>query len=144
MLNGGETSIFPKIKNKARVNPPTAHLPYCTGKWNLLSCVWLFAIPWTIQSMEFSRPEYWRGSLSLPQGIFPTQGPNPGLPHSRQILYQLSHQGSPGIQRWVTYPFSRGSSQPRDRTQVSRIAGGVFTSWAIREVIPNTWGIKLL
>ena len=37
------------------------------------------------------------GSLSLLQGIFPTQGSNPGLPHCRQILYQLSHQGSPQI-----------------------------------------------
>ena len=34
------------------------------------------------------------GSLSLLQGIFPTQGWNPGLPHCRQILYQLSHKGS--------------------------------------------------
>ena len=33
------------------------------------------------------------GSLSLLQGFFPTQGSNPGLPHCRQILYQLSHQG---------------------------------------------------
>ena len=31
------------------------------------------------------------GSLSLLQGIFPTQGSNPGLPHCRGILYQLSH-----------------------------------------------------
>ena len=36
------------------------------------------------------------GSLSLLQGIFPTQGLNPGLPHCRQILYQLSHQENPG------------------------------------------------
>ena len=35
------------------------------------------------------------GSCSLLQGIFPTQGSNPGLPHCRRILYQLSHQGSP-------------------------------------------------
>ena len=35
------------------------------------------------------------GSLSLLQEIFPTQGLNPGLPHCRQILYQLSHKGSP-------------------------------------------------
>ena len=35
------------------------------------------------------------GSRSLLQGIFPTQGSNPGLPHGRQILYHLSHQGSP-------------------------------------------------
>ena len=30
-------------------------------KWKSLSHVWLFAIPWTIQSMDFSRPEYWSG-----------------------------------------------------------------------------------
>ena len=34
------------------------------------------------------------GSLSFHQGIFPTQGSNPGLPLCRQILYQLSYQGS--------------------------------------------------
>ena len=45
------------------------------------------------------------GSLSLLQGIFPTQGSNPGLPHCRRILYQLSHKGSPRILEWVTYPF---------------------------------------
>ena len=37
------------------------------------------------------------GSFSLLQGIFPTQGLNPGLPHCRRILYQLSHKGSPII-----------------------------------------------
>ena len=35
------------------------------------------------------------GCHALLQGIFPTQGLNPGLPHCRQILYHLSHQGSP-------------------------------------------------
>ena len=33
----------------------------------------------------------------LLQGVFPTQGLNPGLPHCRQTLYCLSHQGSPNI-----------------------------------------------
>ena len=37
------------------------------------------------------------------------------------------------ILEWVTFPFSRGSSQPRDRTQVPLIAGGFFTSWATSE-----------
>ena len=37
------------------------------------------------------------------------------------------------ILEWVAFPFSRGFSQPRDRTQVSHIAGGFFTSWATRE-----------
>ena len=36
------------------------------------------------------------GSLSLLKGNFPTQGSNPGHPHCRQILYQLSHKRSPG------------------------------------------------
>ena len=42
-------------------------------------------------------------SLSFLQGIFPTQGSNPGLPHCGWILYQLSHKGSPGILEWVAY-----------------------------------------
>ena len=37
------------------------------------------------------------------------------------------------ILEWVAFPFSRGSPQPRDQTQVSHIAGGFFTSWATRE-----------
>ena len=55
------------------------------------------------------------GSLSLLQGIFPTQGLNPGLPHCRQILYQLSPKGSPRILEWVAYPFSSRSSQPNSQ-----------------------------
>ena len=74
------------------------------------------------------------GSLSLLQGIFPIQGSNPDLPHCRWILYQLSHQGGPRILEWVAYPFSSGSSQPRNRTGVSCIAGGFFTSWDTWEV----------
>ena len=73
------------------------------------------------------------GSLSLLQGIFPTQSLNPGLPHCRQIFYQLSHKGSPRVLERVAYPFPRGSSWPRNRTGVSCIAGGFFTNWAIRE-----------
>ena len=68
------------------------HDSFPLGKWKSLSCVPLFVTPWTIQFMEFSRQEYW--SLSLPHGIFPTQGSNPGLLHCRWILYHLSHKGS--------------------------------------------------
>ena len=67
------------------------------------------------------------GSMSLLQGIFPTQGLNWSLLHCRQILYQLSHQGSPRILESVAYPFSSGSSQPRNRTRVSCITGRFFT-----------------
>ena len=68
------------------------------------------------------------GGHALLQGIFPTQGLNPGLLYCRWIVYQLSHQGSPGIPKWVVYPFSRESSQPRNQTKVSCTVGGFFTN----------------
>ena len=43
------------------------------------------------------------------------------------------------ILKWVAFPFSRGSSQPRDRTQVTHVAGGFFTSWATRDVQDSSW-----
>ena len=45
--------------------------------------------------MGFSRQEYWSVWPFLLQGIFLTQGSNPGLLHCRQILYHLSHEGNP-------------------------------------------------
>ena len=89
-------------------------------KWKSLSCIQLFVTPWTIYS-PWNSPG------------FRTQGLNPNLPHCRWILYQLSHKGSPRILEWVAYPFSSGSSWPRNRTRVSCIAGRFFTNWAIRE-----------
>ena len=70
-------------------------------KESLVSCVQLFVTPWTVAyqappSMRFSRQEYWSG-LPFPS---PEVSPEdeevilPGLPHCRQMLYRLSHQGS--------------------------------------------------
>ena len=70
---------------------------------------------------------------ALLQGIFPSQGSNPGVLHCRGILCHLSHQGSPKILEWVAYAFSRGSSWTGTQTRVSCIAGWFFTSWATRE-----------
>ena len=137
-------------------------------KWKSFSRVQLFVTPWTIQSMIFSRPEYWSGepfpspgylpdpgieprslvlqvdslpaeppgkpkntrvgSLSFLQQIFPTQGSNQGLFHCRRILHQQRHQGSPRILEWVVYPFSSGSSWPRNQTGTACIAGRIFTN----------------
>ena len=71
----------------------------------LLSHVRLFATLWTVAhqvrpSMGFSRQEYWSGF----QEIFPTRAFTPGLPHCRQTLYHLSHQGSLITQREVFLP----------------------------------------
>ena len=95
---------------------------------NSLRPHWLYS-PWNSPGQNSGV-----GSLSLFQGTFPIQGSNPGLPHCRQILYQLSHKGSPRILVWVVYPFSRGSSRPRNWARVFCIAGRFFINWAIREV----------
>ena len=58
-------------------------------------------------------------------------------PGKKTVVGSLSHQGSPRILEWVSYPFSRGSSRPRNWTGVSCIAGRFFTSWATREAVPH-------
>jgi len=56
--------------------------------------------PWGVAyqaplSVPFSRQEYWSGlPFSSPENL-PDPGIEPGLPHFRQMLYRLSHQGSP-------------------------------------------------
>ena len=92
---------------------------------------WLYS-PWNSPG-----PNTGVGSLSLLQGIFPTQASNPGLLHCNQILYCLSHQGSSRILELVAYPFSRGSSRPRNQTGMSYIVGRFFTSWNINAYIWN-------
>ena len=71
-------SVF--MKEKVKVQATQSCLTLCN--------------PWTIQSIEFSRPEYWSGEDVEEEAL----------------------------------PFSRGSSQPRDQTQVSHVAGGFCTS----------------
>ena len=54
----------------------------------------LFVTPWTIQSMEFSSPEYWSGKLFLSPGDLPNPEIEPKSP-ALQVDSQLSHKGSP-------------------------------------------------
>ena len=112
-------------------------------KWKLLTVVSYFLQLYGLYS-RWSSPgqNTGVGSRSLLQGIFPTQGLNLGLPHCRWILYQLCHKGSPRILEWVAYPFSSRSSQPRNPTVVSCIAGGFFTNWAIKEISLLPWELR--
>ena len=71
-----------------------------------LGSIWLFMTLWTVAcqatlSMGFSREEYWSGLPCPPPGDLSDPGIKPGLPHCRQILYLLSHRGSPWILEWV-------------------------------------------
>ena len=119
-----------------------------------LSHVQLSATPWTVArrsplSMEFFRQECWSG---LP---FPSPGDlsDPGielmsfvspreamwtslscLTFCNPMDYTVHGILQARILEWVTVPFPRGSSQPRDWTQVSRIVHRFFTSWATSEV----------
>ena len=93
--------------------------------------------------MEFSKPEYWRGYPFPPPGDLPNPGIKPRSPLLQQILYELSHKGSPRILEWVAYPFFRESSWPRNQTGVSCIVRRFFTNWAIREAGMFMWVISL-
>ena len=96
-LNKLRQIVMDKKRRRAAVQV-AMNCTWLERKWKRksLSHVQLFATPWPIQSMEFSRLEYW-SDLSLLQGIVLSPGLNPGLPHCRWILCHLSHNGNPKI-----------------------------------------------
>ena len=100
---------------------------------SVLSCVQLPVAPWTIacqapRSIGFPRQEYWSGLPVPSPGDLPYQELSPGLLHCRQILYQLSYEGSP------THLLSRRERErqrerDRERSVINsrmRISGFVF------------------
>ena len=97
-------STFNGAVTDAQVGWPSFGMTYATchicQTTCVLSCVLLFATPWTVAHQ---------------------------VPLSVRILQAR-------ILEWVAMPSSRGSSQPRDQTQVSQIAGGFFAIWATREL----------
>ena len=102
-------------------------------KVKVASHVWLFAALWDIQSMEFSRPEYWSGQPFPSPGDHPNPGIEPRSPTSQAYSLPGKTPGKPQNTGVDSYPFSSGSSWPQNWTRFSCIAGGFFTSCAIRE-----------
>ena len=85
-----------------------------------------------------------RVAVPFSRGIFPTQGSNPGLPHCRWILYQLSPPGKPKNIGVGSLSLLQGIFLTQGSNWVSCIAGGFFTNWAIREALafrahPPSW-----
>ena len=87
---------------------------------------------WTFQAplcMEFPRQEYWSG-LPFPfPGIFPAQALNPGLPHSKQILCLLNHQGQPCLTlKLLNYlmPQSKNSTSIHWTTTMSLVVSNIL------------------
>ena len=64
-------------------------------KWKSLSCVLLFVTPWTIQSLEFSRPEYWSGWPFPSPGDLPYPGIKPRSPELQANSLPAEPQGKP-------------------------------------------------
>ena len=120
---------------------------------------------WTVTcqaplSMRFPRQECEVGCHFLLQRIFPIPGSNLCLLLWQMDSLTLSHESEVKVIQlclalcdpvdytvhgilqartleWVVFPFSRGSFQPRDQTQVSCIASGFFASWAMKEHPPK-------
>ena len=108
-------------------------MQYCAMLcWVAQSCLTLF------KSMDCSplgssvhgnslRQEYWSGFPCPPPGDLP----NPGIkPRSPALQADSLPSEPPRILEWVAYPFSRGTSWPRNQRGVSCIEGGFFTSQA--------------
>ena len=73
-------------------------LSVCVSRSVVSDSLWPYGLPSRLLCPQNSPGKSTRvGSHSILQGIFLTQGSNPGLPHWRWILYYLSHQGSPPI-----------------------------------------------
>ena len=92
---------------------------------------------WWLQPWNQKTPAPWKKSYDQPRKwseVKVTQSCLTLCDHMNCIVHGILQDR---ILEWVTFPFSRGSSQSRDWTQVSRIAGGFFTSWATREALPR-------
>ena len=73
--------------------------------WKSLSCVQLFATPWTIQSIEFSKPEYWSGWPFPTPGDLPNPGIEPRSPTLQADFLPAEPQGKPHMfkrQSWIS------------------------------------------
>ena len=109
-----------------------------TMKVKSLSRVRSFVTPWAVACTRLLRPWDFLGKSTgvgchfLLQGIFLTQGSNPGLPHCRQMLYHLSHLGSPkstivNIKNSCSYPWLRKFIHTKMVDEV-KVSHGVFQS----------------
>ena len=74
---------------------PALSLKWSEVKWKSLSRVRLIATPWSIQSMEFSRPEYWTGQPFPSSGDLPKPGMEPRSPALQAESWPVEPQGKP-------------------------------------------------
>ena len=102
--------------------------PSCPSSFPTLAAFRIFS---NESALRILWPKYWHFSFNMKwSGVKVTQS-CPTL--SYPMDYTVHGILQAGIVEWVAFPFSRGSSQPRNQTGVFCIADGFFTNWAIRE-----------
>ena len=87
----GESLGHPNARVRPVLTRTCSVAQSCPTLWDPMDC----SLPGSSVHGDFPGKNSGVGCHALLQGIFPTQGLNPGLPHCRQILYHLSHQGNP-------------------------------------------------
>ena len=116
-------------------------------KWKSLSHVQLFVTPWT-RPWNYTGQNVGVGSLSLLQGIFPTQRPNPGLPHCRLILFffflqadslPAEPQGKPKHTGMGSLSLHQRIFLTQESNQDLLNCSKFFTNWTIRRMDWNGW-----
>ena len=132
--SAGDASSIPGQENK---------IPHAAEQLSLHCINWVH-----ICGAQAPQPE--QGSHTVARAHVPPPGPRER--ESRSVLSDslrphglYSPWNSPGQNRIlerVAFPFSRGSSQPRNWTQVSSIAGGFFTSWACSQINTTHFFLK--
>ena len=101
----------------------------CLTHWDPMDCS-----PWNSPGQNTGV-----GSLSLLQGIFPIQRSNPGLPHCRQILYQLSHKRSPREVKAIVFPAVKYGCESWTINKAEHQRIDAFELWCWRRLLRDPW-----
>ena len=108
------------------------YVSFQNSKWNIIKYVFLIGGQLSLHVFILMVLAKWKWKSSSRVWLFATP------------FYIVHGILKARILKWVAFPFSRWSSQPRDQTHVSHIAGGFFTSWATREAPKETWQFQVL
>ena len=94
-------------------------------------------IPWTIQSVEFSRPEYW--------SVSPFSRGSSQPKDQTQVscnFYQLSHKGNPRTLEWVAYPSPEDLPDPEIKTVFPALQADSLPTELLGKPVDVNWIIK--
>ena len=114
---------------------PRAYSNLCPLSWWCHPTISSSVVPFSSRLQSFPAS----GSFPMSQLLI-SGGQSTGVSASASVLPISIQDWFPlGLTGWIVFPFSRGSSQPKDQTQVSQIAGRFFTSWTTREAPKWKW-----